>query len=51
VVDEFLRAKVPVDLLNRQRETPLDVAASAGQLEAMDRLIQAGADTRLAGQR
>ena len=51
IIDEFIRAKVPVDVLNRQRETALDSAATAGQLDAMGKLIAAGADTRLAGQR
>jgi len=50
-LDDMLRLKVPTELLNRQRESALDVAASAGQLAVMARLIEAGADTRLAGQR
>jgi ankyrin repeat protein len=50
-LEEMLRLKVPFELLNRQRETPLDVAAAAGQQPIMDRLIEAGADLTLAGQR
>lgn len=51
VIDEFIAQRVSLELLNAQRESALDVAAAAQQLQAMDRLLQAGADTRFAGLR
>jgi hypothetical protein len=47
----MLLAKVDVDMLNSRHETALDVAAAAGQQDAMDVLIKAGADLQHAGQR
>jgi ankyrin repeat protein len=51
VLNELLGAGVDIELLNRERETALDVAGAAFQLDAMDLLIKAGADRRLAGRR
>jgi hypothetical protein len=51
LVEEFLRLGSPIELLNRARETALDVAASANQDGAMDLLIRGGADMTKAGRR
>jgi hypothetical protein len=51
VIDELLRLKVDIEVLNRQRESALDVASGAGQQESLGRLLDAGADPLLAGQR
>jgi len=51
VIEEFLRLKADIESLNRQRESALDVAANAGQQEAMSLLIDAGADANRAGSR
>ncbi|MCA3243138.1 MAG: ankyrin repeat domain-containing protein [Rubrivivax sp.] len=51
LVEDFLRLGSPIELLNRARETALDVAANANQDRAMDLLIQGGADMTKAGRR
>ncbi len=51
VIDELLRLKVDIEGLNRQRESALDVAAGHGQQDSLGRLLEAGADPLLAGQR
>lgn len=51
VIDELLRLKVDIEGLNRQRESALDVAAGVGQQDSLGRLLEAGADPMLAGQR
>ena len=51
MLSELLQAGVSIEVLNRSRETALDVAAAAGQQEAMDLLIKAGANLDLAGRR
>lgn len=51
VIDELLRLKVDIEGLNRQRESALDVAAGVGQQDSLGRLLDAGADPLLAGQR
>lgn len=51
VIDELLRLKVDIEVLNRQRESALDVASGAGQEDSLGRLLDAGADPLLAGQR
>jgi len=42
---------VPIELLNRSRESALDVAAASQQDAVLDLLIQAGADMTMAGSR
>jgi ankyrin repeat protein len=54
VLQELLKAQqrgASVDLLSRQRETALDLAAAAGHGDAMDLLIARGADLAQAGRR
>ena len=47
----FIATHTDIELLNRQRESVLDVAAAASQLAALDYLVKAGANLDLAGRR
>jgi ankyrin repeat protein len=51
IVDDLLARGVSIELLNRQRETAIDVAAAAQQDAVIDRLVQGGADLTMAGRR